>query len=134
MRYVGQGYELNLAWGPGLLDRFHQAHRKRYGYADPQRPVEVVNVRVRLVAPSDRIPLRRSPLRGRDARKAIVMRRSAWFDGHGVAVPVYDRERLAPGNRFDGPALVVEYSATTVVPPGCRARMDGWGNFVIEVT
>lgn len=134
MRYVGQGYELNLPWGPGLLSRFHKAHSKRYGYADPERPVEVVNVRVRLVAPADGIRLQRRSPEGRDARKAVVKKRRARFAGRRVNVPVYQRELLRPGNRFRGPALVVEYSATTVVLPGSRAKVDGWGNLIIEVS
>ena len=134
MRYVGQGYELNLPWGPGLLSRFHDAHRKRYGYADPARPVEVVNIRVRLVAPTDPVPLKRRAPAGKDARKAIVKKRRAWFAGRRVNVPVYNRDLLRPGNRFPGPALVVEYSATTVVLPGSLARVDGWGNLIIEVS
>jgi N-methylhydantoinase A len=134
MRYVGQGYELNLPWGPGLLSRFHAAHGKRYGYADPGRPVEVVNVRVRMVAPTEPVPMKRRPAAGRDARKAIVKKRRAWFAGRRVKVPVYQRELLRPGNRFSGPALVVEYSATTVVLPGCQAKVDGWGNLIIEVS
>ncbi|MDE3134996.1 MAG: hydantoinase/oxoprolinase family protein [Acidobacteriota bacterium] len=134
VRYVGQGYELNVPWGPGLLARFHDAHRKRYGYSDVARPVEVVNVRVRLVAPTGSVPLRRRSPGGKDASKAIVKQRRAWFAGRRVNVPVYDREQLRPGNRFTGSALVVEYSATTVVLPGCRARVDGWGNLIIEVS
>jgi N-methylhydantoinase A len=134
VRYVGQGYELNVPWGPGLLSRFHDAHHKRYGYSDVERPVEVVNVRVRMVAPTGAVPLRRRSLVGNDAGKAIVKKRRAWFAGRRVNVPVYDRELLQPGNRLVGPALVVEYSATTVVLPNCRARVDRWGNLIIEVS
>jgi N-methylhydantoinase A len=134
VRYVGQGYELNLPWGPGLLSRFHEAHRKRYGYADPARPAEVVNVRLRMVAPTGSVPLRQRASVGKDARKAMVKKRRAWFAGRRVNVPVYNRDLLQPGNRFAGPALVVEYSATTVVIPGCEARVDGWGNLIIEVS
>jgi N-methylhydantoinase A len=134
VRYVGQGYELNLPWGPGLLSRFHEAHRKRYGYADAARPAEVVNVRVRMVAPTGSVPLKRHAAAGKDAGKAIVKKRRAWFAGRRVNVPVYNRDLLRPGNRFPGPALVVEYSATTVVLPGSHARVDGWGNLIIEVS
>jgi N-methylhydantoinase A len=43
-----------------------------------------------------------------------------------------DRTLLAPGSTFNGPALVVEYSTTTVVPPGYSARMDAFGNLILE--
>src|SRR5437016_1163654 len=47
MRYRGQGYELNLGFASGLLDRFHAEHKRRYGYSSPEREVEIVTVRVR---------------------------------------------------------------------------------------
>ncbi|MGH9392597.1 MAG: hypothetical protein ACRD1E_00365 [Terriglobales bacterium] len=49
-----------------------------------------------------------------------------------MATSFYLRERLRAGDRFRGPAVVTEYSATTVVPPGWRARVDGWGNLILE--
>ena len=56
-----------------------------------------------------------------DASAATVDIRRAFFGGKPLATPLYDREKLLAGNRFAGPAIVTEYSATTVVPPGWRA-------------
>jgi N-methylhydantoinase A len=53
-------------------------------------------------------------------------------DGSTTTIPLYDRERLEPGHLFSGPALVVEYSTTTVVPPDCACRMDDAGNLILE--
>ena len=53
---------------------------------------------------------------------AVIGRRRAVFD-RARNVPVIDRERLRPGHRFDGPALVEEYSGTTLVPPAWEARV-----------
>ncbi len=133
LRYVGQGYELNVEWGRDFVARFHRAHRERYGYADETRPVEVVNVRVRLVARTEPVPLPRKKLRRGNGRAAVVRERRVLFDGRAMRAPVYDRARLRPGEVFAGPAVVAEYSATTLVPPGCRARVDAWENIVIEV-
>jgi N-methylhydantoinase A len=55
------------------------------------------------------------------------------FDGKKVAVAVYARDGLQPGRRRRGPAIVTEYSATTVVPPGCGFWIDRPGNLIIEV-
>jgi N-methylhydantoinase A len=55
------------------------------------------------------------------------------FDGNWMEVPILQRDLLAPGNEFHGPAIVHEYSATTVVPPKCSAKMDEFSNIVIEV-
>ncbi len=54
-----------------------------------------------------------------------------WFDGRFRATPVYDRERLAAGARLQGPAVIVEYSSTTVVPPDFRCEVDKYLNLVL---
>jgi N-methylhydantoinase A len=133
MRYVGQGYELSVLSGPRLVERFHRAHRERYGYADEKRTVEVVNVRVRMIAKTEPVPLpRRKPRRG-NGRRAIVRTRRVLFDAHSFPAAIYDRSLLQPGDAFSGPAIVAEYSATTALPPGFRARVDAWENIVVEV-
>jgi N-methylhydantoinase A len=133
MRYAGQGYELNIPATGDFVARFHAAHRNRYGHADKKRPVEIVNVRARLVARTQKVPLTKQKLRKGNGRRAIMQRRQAFFDGRAVAAPVYDRSLLSPGDAFSGPAILAEYSATTMLPPGCRGRMDGWENVVVEV-
>jgi len=125
LRYKGQGFELNVTAGSKFVAAFHEAHRQRYGYADPARPVEVVNIRARFVAANKPIKFsKRKPRRG-DGRRAIV--------GRALGTSFYDREVLAPGDLFHGPAVVVEYSATTVIPKSAQARVDAWGNIVIQV-
>jgi len=138
LRYTGQGYELNVPENGGYVARFHRLHRERYGYADEKRPVEVVNVRVRMIGRTGRVPLRKRRLRAGEgepggSKRAIVRMRRVYFDQHGYEAPVYDRGLLLPGNTFSGPAIVGEYSATTVLSPGCRARVDEWGNIIVEV-
>jgi N-methylhydantoinase A len=126
LRYVGQGYELNVPWD-GVVEAFHRAHQARYGYADRARPVEVVNVRVRLRA--RQAPLAgaagRRRLRPGNGRQALAARGSARY-------PLYRRELLRPGDRISGPAVLAEYSATTFVPAGFRAQADEWGNVLIS--
>ena len=133
LRYAGQGYELNVAAGPGMLSDFHATHRKRYGHADESRKVEVVNVRVRMTASSGPVELPREPAASPDCTRAVLKKKRAMFADQRCAATVFQRDLLSPGNRFEGPALVHEYSATTVVPPGCLARVDEHSNLVIEV-
>lgn len=133
VRYAGQGYELNVAAGPRMLSDFHAAHRKRYGHADDNRNVEVVNVRVRMVATTEEISLLRKSPAGRDCGHAVLKKKSVMFGNTKLEVPVFGRDILSPGDRFDGPAIVHEYSATTVVPPECRVEVDGYSNLVIQV-
>lgn len=133
LRYAGQGYELTLPDGDSLFDNFHDMHRRRYGYADPSSPVEVVTVRVRFVVPSDPIAVRQQSSRPGDGSAAILRTRSIYFNSEWIEAPVYDRDRLVAGDRFPGPALVTEYSATTVLPPGCLAELDSYGNIIVEI-
>jgi N-methylhydantoinase A len=133
LRYAGQGYELNVPAGPEMLKEFHAAHRKRYGHADETRAVEVVNIRVRMTAASEPIRLPRIKSGASSCDAAIIKHKRVMFDASWRETPVYGRDRLAPGNAFEGPAIVHEYSATTVVPPTCKARVDEYSNIMIEV-
>ena len=133
LRYVGQGYELNVAAGGDAVRDFHEAHRRRYGYADEARPVEVVNVRVRITVPAEAVELEEYEVRDGLGEQALLRRREVMFDGEWIQTPVYDREALQAGDGMEGPAILVEYSATTVIPPDARAAVDAFGNLVIEV-
>jgi N-methylhydantoinase A len=133
LRYAGQGYELNVPAGPESLQTFHALHRKRYGHADESRTIEVVNVRVRMTASAETTSLPRATKVGRDCSGSVIKNKKVMFDGAWLETPVLDRARLRSGHRFPGPAIVHEYSATTVVPPGCRAEVDEYSNIVIEV-
>ena len=132
IRYRGQGYELNLPLGANFEAEFHRAHERRYGYADPQRATEVVNVRVRALAASSPIELPSAQLEGPDAAAAIIGEQPMFTGGRSQTAKLVDREKLRPGNRFDGPALVVEYSTTTVVPEGLGCRVDELFNLILE--
>ncbi len=133
LRYAGQGYEINVPAGPEMLASFHNAHRRRYGHADKNRRVEVVNVRVRMLAASESIdfPKRSAGPAGSD--DAVLKLKAVMFGNQWMETLILDRNQLIPGNTFIGPAIVHEYSATTAVPPRCKARVDSFSNLVIEL-
>jgi N-methylhydantoinase A len=131
MRYVGQAYELTISAGGGFLKAFHSEHERRYGYADPARAVEIVNVRARFIGRAAVIDWPKRRLEKADARGAIVARRRVQFAGKFRTSPVYVREKLRPGNRVAGPAVIAEYSATTVLPPGWSGRVDAFENLIV---
>jgi len=132
LRYAGQGYEINVPAGPEMLAEFHDAHRKRYGHADENRRIEVVNIRVRMIAASEPIDFpRRSPGTS-GSEHSVLKKKRVMFGDEWMETPLLDRSRLVPGNTFTGPAIVHEYSATTVVPPGCQARVDSLSNLIID--
>jgi N-methylhydantoinase A len=133
LRYAGQGYELTVPWSNDFAGAFHRLHEQRYGYADVRRPTEVVNVRVRMIARTEPVEFCRREVRAGDGRQAVLKRKQMYYEGEWLEGLVYDRDRLHPGDRFCGPAAVVEYSATTFLPPRAKAEVDGYGNLVIEV-
>jgi N-methylhydantoinase A len=133
VRYRGQGYELNVPFGPEMAEQFHDLHQRRYGFANETRALEVVNVRVRMVSAAEAFTPAVQPLLEGDGSHALIDTRPVYFDGSFHETRVYDRESLRPGDTFVGPAIVSEYSSATVLPMGDVLRVDGLGNLVIEV-
>jgi len=137
LRYRHQGFELTVPWPEAdlsvdaLLARFHARHRQLYTYALTDAPVEIVTLRVAAAGPVRRFTVP-SLDRGRRGR-ARPKRRRVYFAGRGwIACPCVDRTQLGVGAVVAGPAIVEQLDATTVVPPGHRATVDGAGNLVIR--
>jgi N-methylhydantoinase A len=127
IRYVGQAYDLSVAADAQFIAAFHRAHEQAYGHADPQRPVEVVNVRCRAVGVSQGIDLPRIAKVRAGTRPSASSIAKCFLSGENREVPLYDRETLRDGHEFRGPAIVTEYSATSLVPASWRARVDAYG-------
>lgn len=137
LRYRHQGYELNVAWDgespQSAIEAFHHLHRHRYGFSDSARPIEIVNLRLRMIAPGEPYaPLRRE-LQPGDGSRACYAQRQVYFDGDFLHTCFYRRDRLCPGDIVPGPALITEYTAATVLPPGSSAKVDCFGNLIISV-
>jgi N-methylhydantoinase A len=132
MRYKGQSFEIIVPFGPENRARFDELHQKAYGYANQDKDVEIVNLRLRARGiPEKPAFARREPVSETPPDDAWIGRREAVFDGELLPVAVVDRERLQPGNRLDGPAVAVEYSSTVVIPPDWRARVDEFDNLIL---
>jgi N-methylhydantoinase A len=133
LRYRGQAFDLTLPYRRNFPGAFHRAHQRRYGYADSRRAMEVVNVRLRALGLTDKPRLRRTAAAGpKPSAGARFKRAPVYFKGRRRETEFYVRERLRPGNRVAGPAVVAEYSGTTVVPSGWRARTDAYENLLLE--
>lgn len=137
VRYAGQSHELTVdvpsgADGTVMIATFHDAHVQRYGYAQPQAPVELVTLRLSAMATS-RPPALRAYARGPAAADAArVGGKTVWFRDGPMTTLLYDRARLRAGHQFDGPAVVNQYDTTTLVPPGWVAWVDERGNLILE--
>jgi N-methylhydantoinase A len=131
LRYAGQSYELSVPLRRDFRRLFHQQHEKSYGYVHPRRPLEIVNLRLRLTIRTPKPQLRAHRTRHPDPAPARVKTKPVWFAGRFHSTSLYDRERLEPGARFAGPAVVVEYSSTTVVPPDYSCEVDKCLNLIL---
>lgn len=123
VRYAGQSFELRIP-AADWRNTFHTAHESRYGYARSDAPLEAVTVRARLSAPGPKL----------SAQKIEAARSDPPLEScevihagkHHPATRVW-RADLRAGHRIDGPAIILEYSATTWVPAGWTALVDDWG-------
>ena len=136
IRYRRQGYELNVPWSEQAparaIEAFHRLHQQRYGFCDVTKPVEIVNLRLRMVAAAEPyVPRYRDPVPG-DGRGAIYAERPVNFDGEQLLTRFYHREQLRSGDEISGPAIVTEYTSATLLLPACSAHVDGFGNLVIS--
>jgi N-methylhydantoinase A len=130
MRYVGQAHELEVPLGIDFRACFDAAHARTYGHAAPDRPVEVLALRLEIVGAVTQEGRVARPPRARPA-PAGARHRLVW-GGRPIAATRYEREALAPGTRLPGPALVVEYSSTTLVPPGWHGVVDAEHHLHVE--
>jgi N-methylhydantoinase A len=122
LRYRGQSFELAVPAAGDLVAGFHAAHAARYGYALRERAVELCSLRVRGIGRAAEVPAPQAPLE--PGEPEVGSTTSRW-DGRAWETPLYARRRLPDGARVAGPALIVEYSATTYLPPGARGEVSG---------
>jgi len=109
---------------------FHRAHAQRYGHATA-REAEIVNIRLTAIGAVPKPAPPRWTIGGTLAQAQRAEREAA-FDGARRRVPVYRRERLPGGAPVDGPAVVEEMGATTVIPPRWSGTVGTWGELVLE--
>jgi N-methylhydantoinase A len=77
--------------------------------------------------PEFKITRESSPKHNSSRRGRII------FGGKSVLSTIYDREQLQPSKRYKGPAIVTEYSATTVIPPAKRFWLDPALNLIVDL-
>lgn len=135
MRYEGQSYELNVTYideSSDIVSQFHTLHEQRFSYARPEASVEIVNLRLSAIGETDKPDLTSSPLTDDGHTDAIIGQNDVIFEGETYLTDFYGRELLLTENRIEGPAIITEFSATTVVPPNFIAVVDGYGNLILQ--
>jgi N-methylhydantoinase A len=138
VRYRGQGYELNIPYTRDLYHAFRREHERRYGYSYPKREIELVTLRLRASMESRQRKLVSARVGATAARRSAaavthVERAPVFLNGKKLRAPIYARESLQPGKKYAGPAIVTEYSATTLTPTGKDFWLDRHGNMLIQI-
>ncbi len=128
LRYLGQSYEINVPYGENLRARFHRSHEARFGYESRDESLEVVNVRLAAVVRRDRPGPKLPGGKGRSEGSREVL-----FAGSRMPTPVLTG-RPPPGTKREGPLIVEEETATTVVDPGASVSVDEQGCLRIRVS
>ncbi len=142
-RYDGQGFELRAPIPAGVLDQeaiaeimeqFHLAHERDYGYRFKDAPVELVSLRVIGHCRSRKLAWQPLPEASHgDTREAFLYERTTIFDdGQSLPTPRYDRSRLHAGQYIEGPAMLMQHDSTSLVPPGWVAKVSAYGNLIIS--
>ena len=145
VRYVGQSFELTVDYptsrssrsseglARAISDSFYRAHLQRFGYADRNEPVEIVNLRLKLDLPVDKPDLQLESGAGSGTAQAEMERVDVVYREGELETPLYNRDLLSTGDRIVGPALVVQMDTTTVVPPGWLGDVDAYGNLLLTM-
>ena len=130
MRYRGQSFELEVRDTAGdLAAAFHRAHRERYGYAQEESEIEIVSARLRSFGLVEKLAQRKLDS-GKTKSAGTV---TAYLAGRRVGAALYKRDELQGGAKLQTPCIVTEYSATTLIPDDATARLDRYGNLLINL-
>jgi N-methylhydantoinase A len=132
MRYRGQAYELNVIASGNIVETFHRAHETRYGYHNANQQVEIVNIRCRATGITKKPASANLAAREQSERAASAQTLQLIFSGRPQKARLYQREDLRAGDTFPGPAVVAEYSATTLIPPDWKVRVDAYGQLIVS--
>ncbi|MEM4311499.1 MAG: hydantoinase/oxoprolinase family protein [Nitrososphaerales archaeon] len=138
LRYSGQGYELQIPFKEGDLENmkelFHKRHELLYGYSVRDEEVEVVNLKLISLGSLEKPKLKKmEESLYKDGREALKEKRKVYFENEGfLETSIYLRGKLKAKDEIHGPAIIEQYDATTVIYPKWSAKVDTFGNLLLE--
>ena len=150
VRYVGQSFELTIDYPSSsrvnlrtgnrqrdlrqvISESFYRAHLRRFGYADRNEPVEIVNLRLKLELKVEKLELTPEAPGPADPSTAQTGESQVVFPQGLTTAALYQRDRLHCGHRIVGPALILQMDTTTALPPEWKAEVDPLGNLLLEL-
>ena len=142
MRYVGQIHEctVNIDFFEiteetlqNIKEAFHNRHEELYTYSEKDSPVELVNIESTIYGRIDRPNYSELENKGQ-INDALKISRNLIFSekGNVLKTPVYDGNKLSPGNLIDGPAVVEEDTTTLVIENGWFLELHKSGTYIIK--
>lgn len=142
MRYQGQDHTVKVRvpdedLSPENLDQFieafHKEHFQNYSFRLDDSPVEIVNMHLASFGRIEKTPIKEIEAKPYSLDACVKEVRPVIFEGTGtVDTKIYDREKLSPGMSLEGPAIIEEVSASSVIYPGMKASIDPYGDIIIE--
>jgi 5-oxoprolinase (ATP-hydrolysing) len=117
-----------------MIEHFEEAHRQRYGYIAPGRELVVEGISVEAVGASEQPDTLSLDDVNADDDPQLATQASMFAGGEWQTVPIHRRENMTVGQRIDGPAIITERTATTVVEPGWRAELTSRGECLLTRT
>lgn len=145
IRYVGQHHEVTVEIPNNcniegkhlnkIAETFHKAHEKLYTYSTLETPLEIINLRITAVGYVDKTGLQKKQIGEKTSSHALKNKRKIYFEEYAkfVDIPIYNREKLKPGNLIEGPAVIEERITTIVVHPNWNAHVDSFNDIIMEV-
>lgn len=141
MRYRGQSFEIEVPIDTAALkagdvapiaEAFNAEHRRLYGHADPDAPIQVIAINLVVTGHSAKPTLPESELHPRDVVADRTL--TAHVDGVRREVALFSRADLTPGARFTSPCVIAQDDTTTIVPAGFAGAVDSHGNLILTLT
>lgn len=141
IRYPRQAYEINVplpeqklcrADIKEIVKKFHRLHKQSFGYHRLDETIELVNLRLAAVGRMPPLQIKEHEIEGEDSYRALLNTRKVFFSGEYRDTPVYNRQKLKPGNVIPGPAIIEQFDSTTVIIPDKSGRVDKHNNLIIS--
>ncbi len=134
IRYEGTDSALVVPFGgrSDIVEAFENAYRDRYGFLMPDKRLLAEAISIEAIGETDSPEEPEREVAAREAPLASIAVTNAYMAGAACETPIFDRETLLPGDTLDGPAILKEANATTVIEPGWRAEVTPRNHLVLK--
>jgi len=130
VRFEGQSFEMEVPYSAQFQKDFLKKHHELYGMIHEKTPIEITTLRLHSTE-KKKVPAFKKPKLGKGKSQPFETKKF-FYENKSFNLPFYWRDELHLRQRFKGPLVICEYSATTFIPPTFSGKVDGWGNLLIE--